>query len=248
MIYRALLLATLLCTSISSWGISPPDMEAVRDSISNPSSPLYYDRLFDRYSKSDSTLTLNDYHYLYYGYADQIEYMPLLDNSARGELEEIMSGQMTATEEDYRRAISLCTKLLEIEPFNPRDLNALAYLYAMTGNEEGAAEQMHKLQMIVTTIKNTGTGLTESSPWWITYFPHAEDILALEGLEHNKAVVLSKSIEFIPIVKTPSRKDKGYYFNFSLIYARGNDYMQNIDNPKRQFDWAPWQSSSKFQY
>ncbi len=234
--------------TVVSRGANPPDMDAIRDSVSNPSSQYYYQPLMERYSVNDSTLTFDDYHYLYYGFVEQLDYMPLLENSARLELESIMSGQITPTEDDYRRAISLATALLKIEPFNPRDLNALAYLYAMVGQEEYAAQLMHKLDMVVSVIKATGDGLSDESPWWVTYFAHAEDIVALAGLDQGKPIILSTSIEFIPIAKMADRKKKGYYFNYSLIYTREPDYLENVEKPKRKFDWTPWESDNKFRY
>ncbi len=245
---KLILTVGMLFSALCSWGVTPPDMEAVRDSISNPSSRYYYSSLMDRYTLCDSTLTLEDYHYLYYGYAEQINYMPLLDNSARMELENIMSGQSTPTQADYERAVALASALLEIEPFNPRDLNALAYLYAMVGEEAKAAELAHKLQMVVATIKATGTGLTKDSPWWVTYFAHAEDMLALSALDQGQPIILSTSIEFIPVSNMPNRKNKGVYFNYSLIYARDSDYLEDVEAPKRKFNWNPLEPATKFRY
>ncbi|MFI3288062.1 MAG: DUF4919 domain-containing protein [Rikenellaceae bacterium] len=248
MVYRLFLTLGVLFSTLSSWGVSPPDMEALRDSISDASSRYYYPILMDRYVMNDSTLTLEDYHYLYYGYTEQINYMPLLDNSARSELESIMSGQSNPTVADYERAVALVRAILEIEPFNPRDINALAYLYAMTGYEDEAAILAHRLRMIVTTIKETGTGLSKDSPWWITYFSHAEDLVALEGLEQGQPIILSSSIEFVPVSKMPNRKDKGLYFNYSLIYEKDADYLENIDAPKRKMNWNPLEPATKFRY
>ncbi len=249
MAYRKLIImvSVLLC-SLSTRAQSPPDMDAIRDSISNPSSKYFYQQLFDRYRLQDSTLTQEDFHYLYYGYGEQVNYMPLLDNSARAELEDIMSGYSTPTAADYRRAIALASAILEIEPFNPRDINALAYLYAMTGNEEEAAKLMHNLEMIVATIKATGSGLSEESPWWVIYFDHAEDVVDLMGLDWSTPIILSRAVEFIPLSGETRDGVKGYYFNYSEIYARKPDYLDNVKAPKRKMNFNPLESDKKFTY
>ncbi len=245
-------IGVILCiigiTLLGARAQNPPNMEAIRDSISNPSSGFYYQHLMDRYRLQDSTLTLRDFHYLYYGYPEQVNYMPLLDNSARMELEEIMSGYSTPTAADYKRAIAYAQAILEVEPFNPRDINALAYLYAMTGNEVESQKLMHNLEMIVETIKATGTGLSEESPWWIIYFDHAEDIVNLMGYNWSKPIIISRSIEFIPLSDKHQDGIKGYYFNYSEIYARKADYLDNVKAPKRKMDFNPTQSSNRFEY
>ena len=43
-------------------------------------SPFYYPSLMMRYNAGDETLTDEDYHYLYYGYAYQESYKPLDSN------------------------------------------------------------------------------------------------------------------------------------------------------------------------
>ncbi len=225
-----------------------PNMDAIRDSISNPSSSFYYPELFGRYQVLDTTLTLEHYHYLYYGYCEQPTYMPLLDNSARKELEFIIDSGENPTAEDYKRAIALTKAILEIEPFNPRDINALAYLYAMTGNEVEAEKLGRSMSMIIATIMSSGSGVSRKSPWWITYFNHAEDVLSVEGLIGRTPIILSRSIEFIPVKNMPKKKQKGVYFNYSEIYSRDVNYLDGVSAPKRKMNFNQLENTPKFTY
>lgn len=225
---------------------TPPNLEAIRDSIYDPGSNFYYPALFSRYQAMDTTLTMTDYHYLYYGYPEQDTYMPLLDNSAKSELEQIMGKRTTPTAEDYERAVVLAKTILEVEPFNLRDINALAYLYSKTGFDSQAAYLMERIDMIANTIRATGDGLTEQTPWWITYFNHGIDLLALMNCDQEEPIILSRSVELIPVRKMPNRKDKGYYFNYSEIYAHGADYLKNYDAPKRKWELKPWEAKDAY--
>ncbi len=248
-IVRTIIIAVLLCLSGYSvaWGQTPPDMEAIRNSVSDPASPYYYDRLFQRYEAMDTTLNFEEYYHLYYGYAEQVQYMPLLDNSARKELETIMSGRVNPTKEDYVKAIDLATAILRVEPFNMRDINALAYLYAITGREQIAQRLMARVNIIAEVITSTGTGLTGDEAWWITYFAHAQDIINLRGLtQQGVPIVLSATVEFIPTAKQQGKPDKGYYFNYSIIYEREPDYLENFDNPKREMNFNPMENTPRY--
>ncbi len=225
------------CIVTKTYAQNTPDINAIRDSISNPNSKLYYPTLFDRYRFSDTTLTLNDYHYLYYGYPEQPNYMPLLDNSARKDLENIMGNRTTPTAEDYNTAILLATSILEIEPFNMRDLNALAYLYAMTGQEARAQEIMKRVNMIATTIINSGMGVDKNSPWWVIYFNHAVDVMNMRGYDFSNPIALSREVEFYPVSNLPNKRNNGLYFNHSEVYRKDPSYLKGKEAPKRKMQF-----------
>ena len=50
-----------------------PDFVKIEAEIKNENSNFYYPKLFERYLKGDTTLTVEDYHYLYFGYSFQDE-------------------------------------------------------------------------------------------------------------------------------------------------------------------------------
>lgn len=240
------IIAFTLCGVSGAWAQFPPELGAIKDSINNPGSRFYYPNLFARYQMADSTLSMKDYHYLYYGYPEQVTYMPLLDNSAKAELENIMGKRSTPTAADYHRGIALCRAILEVEPFNLRDINALAYLYAQTGNDVAAKKMMERMDIIGETIMSTGSGLTEESPWWITYFDHAIDLMAILRIDQETPIIMSRTVEFIPA--TGVKNLKGYFFNFSEIYAHGSEYLDNVKAPKRKMNWNPIKENPKFKF
>lgn len=248
MIYKQLsaLLTVAVLSFSSAQAQKTPDLKAIKDSISNPSSSYYYPTLFARYEMMDSTLTFDDYHYLYYGYPEQVNYMPLVDNTASLELEKIMSQRSALTPTDYKRAIELCKATLHIEPFNMRDINALAFLYAQTSQDETSAQLMRRLSMIAETIMSSGSGLSEQDPWWIIYFDHAIDLMGILGCRNQQPIIISRTVEFIPVSNMPEKGQRGYYFNFSEIYARKPDYLDNVKAPKRKMNFKPWEQTSPY--
>ena len=52
-------------------------------------------------------------------------------------------------------------------------------------------------------------------------FDHALDVLAAEGLSFGKARIVSRTVEFVPLVVpyvVEGKKRKGFYFDFSRVY------------------------------
>ncbi|MEG1371942.1 MAG: DUF4919 domain-containing protein [Mucinivorans sp.] len=246
MIYRKLIIGwlTLALSVFTLSGVAQsPDYNAIRDTVSNSSSKYYYPLLIGRYRLSDTTLTASDYHYLYYGYPEQGAYRPLLINSFSDSLSMAFGTRVTPTAETFYRIIHLCKVILEQEPFNLRDLNALAFAYSQLGDTAKASRVLRQMDMIVATIKASGSGKTEQSPWYISYYNHAEDILNLMNVPTRRPIILSREVELFPVdrTKTSDRSVKGYYFNFAPIYFHRPDYFEDPDviKPKRKMEINP---------
>ena len=77
---KRLLILWLLLPLLSAAKV--PVESDIKARIEDPASEQYYPNLRLRYEQADSTLTADDYHYLYYGYAYQPQYRPLETNPA----------------------------------------------------------------------------------------------------------------------------------------------------------------------
>lgn len=200
-----------------------PDEEDILQQISNPESAYYYPNLMMRYQNGDLQLNEMEYHYLYYGYAYQAEYKPLEENDALDKVLLLASSldvdhPEVATLEQLLGAIE---EALRHDPFSPQILNLKAYAHGALGHhdkEQAAYEQMRHVMM---TIEDSGDGLTKETPCHILMFDHALSLLASYGLGHQRAKIISREVEYIPL-NVPrtimGRKIKGYYFDYSRIY------------------------------
>lgn len=57
-------------------------------------------------------------------------------------------------------------------------------------------------------------------------FSHAVDVLSSMGLSSKRPEIISRSVQYIPLVepmRVPDGKIKGYYFDYSRIYRRKPD-------------------------
>lgn len=200
-----------------------PEEEDIIARTMDTSSPYYYSSLLLRYNSADATLTDEDYHYLYYGYAFQEHYKPLESNPAMDKLLLMASGldPEHPNREVLEALLSVAEEAREHDPFSPKILNLMAFAYGALGDAKRERVYYERLNGIIRTILASGDGLTQHTPRHILMFDHAADVLSAEGLASGKARVVSRSVEFVPLVEpyvVDGKKRRGFYFDFSRIY------------------------------
>ena len=218
---RLLLLCCLLIPALA--GAKPPVEEDILSQTMNTASPHYYTSLLMRYNAGDATLTDEDYHYLYYGFAYQEAYKPLEINPFMDRV--LLLAATVNPEQPDRETIEellLAGKdALERDPFSPKLLNLMAFAYGALGDQTQEEAYFNRMNGVLRTILASGDGLTQSSPRHILMFDHAHDALTAEGFSYGKSRVVSRTVEFIPLT-TPlvvaGKKRKGFYFDFNRIY------------------------------
>jgi len=200
-----------------------PDEEDVLDRTTDPSSPYYYPSLKIRYDAGDETLTDEDYHYLYYGYAYQDGYKPLESNPAMTKTLMVASGLNPdePLRESLESLLLFAEEARQRDPFSPKLLNLMAYAYGALGDKEREKAYYDRMNGVLRTINASGDGLTQDTPRHILMFDHALDLLAAEGLATGKSRVVSRSVEFVELTEpyvVAGKKRRGFYFDYSRIY------------------------------
>lgn len=218
----SLLLAAMLLAPAAA-GAKVPDEADILARTTDTESPYYYTSLMMRYNAGDRTLDDEDYHYLYYGYAYQEAYKPLESNPDFDKVLMLASGMDIDHPNlaSVEALVSLCTKALERDPFSPRLLNVMAYAYGALGDTLREQAYYRKMQGVVRTIASSGDGLTQKTPRHILMFDHANDVLTVEGMVGTKGRVISRTVEFVPLLEPyaiEGKKRRGLYFDFSRIY------------------------------
>lgn len=200
-----------------------PDEEELIARTTDTASPFYYTNLKMRYDAGDKTLTDTDYYYLYYGYAYQDAYKPLESNPDQEKMLMIAAGlDVEAPDpESVEAMLGFGRAALERDPFSPKVLNLMAFGYETLGDTETAERYAARMDGVIRAIVASGDGLTEKTPRHILMFDHALDVLSAEGLAHDRARIISRSVEFVPLAVPyviEGKKRKGYYFDFSRVY------------------------------
>ena len=165
------LLVLLLFLPLMATAKIPVEEDIIRQTLDSES-PYYYPNLMLRYQSGDDTMTEEDYHYLYYGYAYQDAYKPLNPNS---DMDKAMLIAQTVdfenpTHESLEKLISAVNDALVQDPFSPKLLNLLAFAYGALGDSKNEQINYNRMNSILATIEDSGNGLKEGSAWHILMF------------------------------------------------------------------------------
>ena len=240
------LLVLLLFLPLMATAKIPVEEDIIRQTLDSES-PYYYPNLMLRYQSGDDTMTEEDYHYLYYGYAYQPQYRPLETNPALDRFYETLArlNVDAPADTDLLAVIEAGTEALEADPFSPQVLNFLSFAHAQRGDTAQAAAYRDKMNLVLATIESSGDGLTEETPWHILMYAHAFDLLAAKNIPVRESSIISRTVEYIPRVKKDEKGVKGYYFDYGRIY-----WKKPEQGYKRERSWQfnnlkPWKSDKK---
>ena len=212
-----LLAAGFVVSAAAQKASAPPDNEAILAQTIDSSSPYYYPALHLRYMMGDTTLTKQDYHCLYYGYAFQDRYRPLESIPAQDQILMIFDRNPEPDSLDCTKIVEYANQVMRADPFSPANINFLIYAYGKLGDYRNERLNRIRLDNITDAIRSSGEGTSEKSPWHVLFFSHAGDMVVMMGLQPLKRIVVSRSVEFIPLYRKQG-KAKGFYFDFSRAY------------------------------
>ena len=221
------LLFSLLPTMLMAQedNVRVPDEDDILHQTLSATSPYYYTNLMLKYRNGAEKLTEEEYFYLYYGYLYQESYRPFVDNRALDEMLLIMSSidvEMPSVTQ-LQSLIERGLEAMELDPFNPKVLNMLAFAYGALGDVQREQLYFDHLNGVLHTIESSGTGLKESSPWHILMFSHAYDLLASKGYQYGQSRIISRNVEYVPLTKVLKDRIKGFYFDYSRVYRNKPD-------------------------
>jgi hypothetical protein len=195
---------------------SAPEYEKMRLQVFDNSSPFFYPKLFERYQSGDTSLNIQDFRYLYYGYTFQSKYIPFQTSRYQDKMiSYLKKGTLTGKELD--EFIKLAELNLKDLPFDIRTLNILAYSYKQKNDSLNYAIADFKKSRIIQAIQSSGNGLTEKSAFHIIDRSHEYDFLNESGLHFVGSNDLSSGLCEYLIVEANELNIQGYYFNVSRI-------------------------------
>jgi len=202
----------------------PPDYDLIEKEIKDENSKFFYPVLMERYKNSDTTLTIEEYKYLYYGYIFQPKYNPywhcenidkLLEYDKKEEL----------TDADKNVIIKLAMECIEEFPFDIMQMNVIRNIYYLNGDEKNAYIWSMKPQNIIHTILSTGSGLNKEEAWHVIITGHESEIIGSLGFEAAGQALEPPHFDVISLEKNDT-DIKAFYFNIQKI-LEANSKMFN---------------------
>lgn len=194
-----------------------PDFKTIEAAIKDKNSPLFYSKLMERYKNNDTTLTNEEYRYLYYGYSFQTEYSPY------GRPSQSDAIKKSIADKDDVKTIELEKKVLKEYPFNLRNLYTLVNTLDVKGDTAEATIYYKKMLGVAKAIMSTGDGQTDTTAMYVISVDHEYDMIGLLGYKTggSQSLINGKygSMDKLAIGKN----DEGIeylYFNVDRLFAK----------------------------
>ena len=82
----------------------------------------------------------------------------------------------------------------------------MSFAYGALGDKVREKAYADRMNGILRTIIDSGDGFTEKTPRHVLMFDHALDVLAAEELSYGKARIISRTVEFVPLLVALRRR------------------------------------------
>jgi hypothetical protein len=194
----------------------------IQKAVSSEESGFYFPVLFNRYLNADTTLSMEEFRYLYYGYTYQENYQPYKRMEAENIIQELILKD-TLTSSDFSLIYNHCLAILQQHPFSTRYLLTAAIACTQSGNPEDSRNYYYKYDRIISTIMSSGDGATEQSAWSVILISDEAELISALGFQRTgQQKMLGKSLcDFVYVANNEYGID-GFYFDISrLFYGAG---------------------------
>ncbi len=206
--------------------IGPPAYGIIKTAIFNTDSPRFYPSLYNRYLKGDTSLTIEDFRHLYYGYTLQSKYIPYQQSKYEPQMMSYLKKDRLSSVE-LNEFIKVAELKLQELPYDIRTLNILAFSYAQ--KDDSVMNQLYtfKKNMLVKAILSTGNGRTEKTAYHVIDPMHERDIINELGLKFVASNNLANALCDYLVVLPNEQNIRGVYFDISRILKTQAERQRN---------------------
>ena len=200
-----------------------PDYKKIKKVIAKKNSPFYYPVLLEKFNAADTSISIEELRHLYYGFIYDKNYSPYGTVSEYTDSLEILQSKSNPDFDDLRKIIAYGDSILAKNPFDLRAIDGQMYAFEKLQEPEELNDKIIQLQMIITCIMSSGTGMSEDTPFYVISVSHEYLILAAFNLSIKSQSLLKGNIDYLKVQKNPD-KIKGLYFDVSAAM----NYLSNI--------------------
>lgn len=228
MIKKQLLVIMILLVSMSIFSqnmeTEKPDYKKIEKKISKEKSDFYYPKLLKKYMNSDTTMTLKEKRYLYYGYSFQNSYSPYGHSNFSDSLGTVLQKEKHSNKE-LLKIIKFSDSVLVENPFDLRVINYQLYAYEKLGEKIEFDKKINQMKIIVDALLSSGDGLKKKTAFYVIYISQEYDLLNILGFEFGGEQSLIEHYDYLKAAKN-SQKIKGFYFDVSPCLNSMNDMFK----------------------
>jgi len=167
-----------------------PDYEQIKLNIENKQSNFYYSKLWDRFQQGDSTMTIEEKRYLYYGYVFHKKYSPYANAHDYKQVNAILNKEKP-TKKEWEKLVSLLSTSLSAEPFSCKYLYYQRIAYKALNKSIDADKNLKKIRTIVDALLSTGDGLSKETAIHVIAVSNEYDYLFLNDLSMKSQALIN---------------------------------------------------------
>ena len=207
------------------------DYGAIKKAISDPNSSAYYPKLMNRYLDFDTTLTLDEFRLLYYGYIYQKDYDPYNKHMENSALSLYMEKDKLAPA-DCENIIAFVNISMTEKPFHFHNLRMAIYAYHMKGEKKEAEKRMTMLNGIINAILSSGDGKSLRTAYHVIFTVHEYEIVNYLGYSANHQEL--KSVWDVIYLSKNKNKIPALYFNVEEMLAAYYERNKQISSGRQK--------------
>lgn len=196
-----------------------PDLEKIKDEVTNPKSKYYYPVLMKRYERNETIMNVEDYRYLYLGMMFQEDYDPYRKSIYHDRIQDLYYRESHSRRE-LDTIIAYAELSLASDPFDLEQMTYLIYALRGRGKNNTANIWQYRLNHILQAIISTGTGMDTANAWYVINPRHEYNIINFQGRTVEGQEFVEPYYEYIKVASNPEASTKlpdGYYFNIHQL-------------------------------
>ena len=170
-----------------------------------------------RLKNSDTTLSSDDFFYLYYGYTCQPDYKPY---GTPKYIDEYMKHLRAKDEPGVNDSIIKYSQLILDEyPFLLKYYSMIAYMNHLKGNDSITHKVAYIQDGLINAIMSTGDGISEETSIHVIYTTNDYELIKFFGFEFKAQSLTPKMNDVMTLNKNDAKVD-ALYFNVSRIFEK----------------------------
>ena len=196
------------------------DFNHVKEVIENPNSVYFYPKLMQSFLSNDTTMSIEAYRNLYYGYTFQEDYNPFRMSVYSNVVEQLYYKQPHSREE--------CDSIMKYAGLslddNIFDLDQMQYfIFALKEKKRHAraAVRQFRHDRIVAAIMSSGKG-TKEEPWVVIMPSHEYNIVNMLGYVATDHRDEGNGLEYIAVQPKEGKTTQGFYFDVKRMMEVAN--------------------------
>lgn len=229
-----LLLPILLVSKVaSSQHVSQVDFNEIKKNSLDSTSVFYYPSLLKKLKSKDSSLTHQEYHYLYYGRVFQPKYNPYGTSNEKKVFLDLVKS------EKYKEAIKKGEQLFQLDPVDLEVLLRMSICYLKMDDKSSKIWFATQYFSFLDVIYQSGDGKETRSAFVVTSVDHEYMILSDLGLNPVKQVLVDDcDLLFFKKSQQPKikgrKKIKQLYFNVRMPLLSLSKSYKDVDLPEEE--------------